>query len=53
MKRNVYSELNEGFEALKAEREGRIALRSHAVKRKPAAGVTAKELVSFRQRKAK
>jgi putative transcriptional regulator len=49
MKRNVFSELAEGFDALKAERGGKITLRTHAVKRKPAAAVTAKELVSIRQ----
>ena len=32
MKRNVFSELTEGFDALKAEREGKITLRTHAVK---------------------
>ena len=45
MKRNVFSELTQGFDALKAEREGKITLR----KRKPAAAVTAKELVSIRE----
>ena len=40
MKRNVFSELTEGFDALKAEREGKATLRTHAVKRKPAAVVT-------------
>ncbi len=50
MKRNVFSELTEGFDALTAEREGKITLRTHPVKRKPAAAVTAKELVSIRQR---
>jgi putative transcriptional regulator len=49
MKRNVFSELTEGFDALKVEREGKITLRTHAVKRKPAPAVTAKELVSIRQ----
>src|SRR3990172_3087210 len=49
MKRNVFSELTEGFDALKAKREGKITLRTHAVKRKPAPAVTAKELVSIRQ----
>lgn len=49
VKRNVFSELTEGFDALKAEREGKVTLRTHAVKRKPAAAVTAKELVSIRQ----
>jgi len=50
MKRNVFSELTEGFGALKAAREGKLTLRTHAIKRKPAAAVTAKELVSIRQR---
>lgn len=49
MKRSLYSELTEGFEALKAEREGKVTLRTHAVKRKPAAVVTAEELVSIRR----
>ena len=40
MKRNVFSELTEGFDALKAEREGKVTLRTHAVKRNPAAVVT-------------
>ena len=48
-KRNVFSELTEGFDALKAEREGKITLRTHAIKRKPAPDVTAKELVRIRQ----
>lgn len=50
MKRNVFSELTEGFDALKAERGGKVTLRTHAIKRKPAAAVTVKELVSIRQR---
>ncbi|MBI3919001.1 MAG: transcriptional regulator [Betaproteobacteria bacterium] len=50
MKRNIFAELTEGFEALKAEREGKITLRTHAVERKAAPKVTAKELVRVRQR---
>lgn len=50
MKRNVFSELTEGFDALKSGREGKVTLRTHIVKRKPSAAVTAKELVSIRQR---
>ena len=49
MKRNVFSELTEGFDALQAEREGKATLRTHAIQRKPAVAVTAKELVSIRQ----
>ena len=36
MKRNVFAELVEGFDALKAEREGKITLRQHTVESKPA-----------------
>jgi putative transcriptional regulator len=50
MKRNVFSELTEGFEALKAQREGKLTLRTHAVERKPAPVVTAKELVRVREK---
>jgi putative transcriptional regulator len=49
MKRNVFSELTEGFDALKAERKGKITLRTHAVLRKPVPAVTAKELVRIRR----
>ena len=50
MKRNVFAELAEGFDALKAEREGKVTLRSHAVQKKPAPSVTAKELVRVREK---
>jgi putative transcriptional regulator len=48
MKRNLFAELTEGFDALKAEREGKRTLRTHAVERKPAPAVNAKELVRVR-----
>jgi putative transcriptional regulator len=48
MKRNLFAELTEGFDALKAEREGKRTLRTHAVEKKPAPTVTAKELVRVR-----
>ena len=48
MKRNLFSELVEGFDALKAEREGKITLRRHAVESKPAPKVTAKDLIRVR-----
>jgi putative transcriptional regulator len=48
MKRKLFAELTEGFDALKAEREGKRTLRTHAVERKPAPTVTAKELVRVR-----
>ncbi|HEX9673267.1 MAG TPA: transcriptional regulator [Burkholderiales bacterium] len=48
MKRNLFAELTEGFDALKAHREGKRTLRTHAVESKPAPTVTAKELVRVR-----
>lgn len=50
MKRNVFAELTEGFEALAAERQGKITLRTHAVEKKSAPKVTAKELVRVREK---
>ncbi len=50
MKRNVFAELTEGFDALKAGREGKRTLRTHAVEIKPAPLVTAKELVRVREK---
>ena len=49
MKRNVFAELTEGFEALKAEREGKITLRTHVVEKKAAPRVTARELMRVRE----
>jgi len=49
MKRNIFAELTEGFEALKAEREGKITLRTHVVEKKAAPKVTARELVRVRE----
>jgi putative transcriptional regulator len=50
MKRNVFTELAEGFDALKAERHGKVTLRTHAVKSKPAPAVSAKEVVAVREK---
>ena len=50
MKRKLFAELKEGFDALEAERQGKITLRTHEVEAKPAPAVTAKELVRVRQR---
>ncbi|MCY1390003.1 Antitoxin igA-2 [compost metagenome] len=49
MKRDIFSELVEGFEALADEREGKITLRTHKVQLDPLAEVTAAELVDIRQ----
>ncbi len=48
MKRDVFAELVEGFDALKAEREGKITLRQHAVESKPAPKVSAREVMRVR-----
>jgi putative transcriptional regulator len=50
MKRKLFDELMEGFDALKAEREGKITLRSHVVEKRPAPAVTPKELVRVREK---
>ena len=47
-KRNLFAELTEGFEALAAEREGKITLKQHAVNALPAPDVSAAELVGLR-----
>jgi putative transcriptional regulator len=50
MKRNIFAELTEGFDALKAEREGKVTLRTHAVEKRPAPKITARDLVRVRER---
>ena len=49
-KRNLFDELTEGFNALKAQREGKPTLRTHAVDPMPAAEVSADELIALRER---
>ena len=49
-KRNLFDELTEGFNALKAQREGKATLRTHAVDPMPAAEVSADELIALRER---
>lgn len=50
MKRNLFDELNEGFTALKSEREGKITLKQHTVEKNPALTITPEELLSLRER---
>lgn len=50
MKRNIFYELVEGFDALAQEREGRLTLRSHTVQVKDLPAVTSEELTSLRER---
>lgn len=49
-KRNLFSEISEGFEALKQEREGKITLRKHTIEVKPAPQVTSSELIALREK---
>ena len=49
-KRNLFSEISEGFEALKQEREGKITLRKHTIEVKPAPKVTSSELIALREK---
>ena len=48
-KRQLFSELLEGMEALAAAREGKITLRQHAVALNPAPVIEAHELISLRE----
>ena len=49
-KRNVFSELMEGIDALAAEREGKATLRTHTVEVSAPVTVTPAELVALRER---
>ena len=49
MKRKVFTEMTEGFDALKFQRVGKLTLRTHAAEIKPASVMTAKELVRVRE----
>ncbi len=48
-KRVLFDELDEGLQALAAERQGKRTLRSHAVEWKPAPEVTPRQLVELRE----
>ena len=49
MKRNMFDELKEGFDALGAEREGKVTLRQTSVEEKPTPHITADEVRSLRK----
>lgn len=49
-KRNLFAELAEGFDALANGRAGKHTLRTHEVETKPAANITAEELIALRER---
>lgn len=48
-KRELFDELDEGLQALAAERQGKRTLRSHAAEWKPAPEVTPRQLVELRE----
>lgn len=50
MKRNLFAELTEGFDALASEREGKLTLKNHSVSVQLAPEVSAEELIGLRQR---
>lgn len=49
MKREIFSELVEGFDALADERQGKVTLRTHKVHLNKLAPLTAEELIAVRQ----
>lgn len=49
-KRDLFAELTEGFDALRAEREGKLTLRHIQPGASPPAPMTPKEIVSLRDR---
>ncbi|MDP2162995.1 MAG: transcriptional regulator [Hydrogenophaga sp.] len=49
MKRNMFAELAEGFDALAGARTGKVTLRSHKVEMNKLPAVTAGELVEIRE----
>jgi putative transcriptional regulator len=49
-KRNLFSELQEGFEALAQQRAGKKTLRTHKVESQATLNISAEELVALRER---
>lgn len=49
MKRDIFSELVEGFGALANERQGKVTLRTHQVQQNKLAPLTAEEVIAVRQ----
>ena len=49
-KRDIFGELNEGFDALKAQREGKVTLRTFSMEDKPPPSISAEEVVQARER---
>lgn len=50
MKRKLFDEIAEGFEALAKQRQGKRTLKTHSLEMKPPPEIDAKELVQLRER---
>jgi putative transcriptional regulator len=50
MKRDIFAEINEGFDALSEQRQGKITLRTHKVELEKLRQLTAQELVDIRHK---
>ena len=50
IKRDIFSELTEVFDALKSEREGKLTLRTFKVKSKPLPELSPQEVLQVRER---
>jgi putative transcriptional regulator len=50
MKRNLFEELNEGFNALKDERQGKVTLKQHRLEKVSTPTVTSFDLLNLRQK---
>ena len=48
-KRDIFSELTEGFDALKSQREGKLTLRTFKVESNPAPTLSPQEVLSVRE----
>ena len=50
MSRDIFAELQEGFDALEQVRAGKLTLRTHVVEKKAAPNITPQGLLQLRQR---
>ena len=50
MKRDLFNEMKEGFNALQSAHESKITLRQHIVEKKPALSITPEELMALREK---
>lgn len=49
-KRNLFAEINEGFDALAEQRQGKRTLRTHNIKGAPVPEITPEQLVALRHK---